>query len=571
VTARHHPGGSQPCLPPGARRRPNVLYVVWDDAGIAAWDAFGGLIETPNMKRLAARGLRYSQWHTPALSAATRSCLLTGRNCGAGGMPWGGPDGRDGREQGLAIPPEAATLAEILGGNGYRTYCVGQWQVRPPAAASLAGSYRTTWPLGRGFDRYYGFLGSQTSQWYPELVYDNQHVDPPYPPADGYHLTRDLADMAVEFIAGGAQIAPGRPWFCYLSFGANGAPHTGPREWTDKYRGRFEMGYDRYREIALGSMKRLGVVPESTGLAPVDGLGAGRVAACAGVVRPWRSLSDDQKRASNGLAESYAGLCSYTDRQVGRLLDYLEGSAQLADTIVVVCSANATGADRRAAGPAGENAFLASWPGDARTISRNGDLAAAGSYGQHPPGWAWAFRAPYNLLRQQSHGGSVASPLIISWPQEMREVAAGVRDQYHHAIDIVPTIIDCAAIDLPQVVNGHAQAPLHGVSMRYTFAAADVPSRRRVQRYAMPGARAIYHDGWKAVTRHGAALAGGNGAAGTWELYHAAADRAEIFDVAARYPEKAAELASQWETADELPDRAAAAGQLSRTRALVAK
>jgi arylsulfatase A-like enzyme len=534
--------GRQPTAPRGT---PNVLYIVWDDASIATWDAFGGLAETPAMKWLAGRGLRYSQWHTNALPSPTRCCLLTGRNAE--------PPGR--RGQSVIIRPEAGTLAEILGRNGYRSYCVGQWHHRPQPGAGTeprtrAGS-RRNWPLGRGFDRYYGFLGPSTSPWYPDLVYDNQHVDPPYPPADGYHLSRDLADMAMEFIREGPQSEPGRPWLCYLSFGTSGVPQATPREWADRYRGQFDMGYDRYREVVLGNMKRLGIVPESTMLTPAErhpepgGLADGYLA------RPWRSLTEDQRQLSSRLAESSAGLCSYTDHQVGRLLLYLQESGQLDDTIVVVCSANAASAGDRtgdatwtAGGPGrpgealSEGGFLAGWPGPAGNAASGGGQADDGW-----AGWAWAFRTPYNVPRQDSLGGSAASPLIISWPGEMEDVAGGVRDQYHHAVDVVPTILECADIDLPQTIKAHVQAPLHGVSMRYTFTAPDAPSARRTQLYQMPGARAIYHDGWKAATGEGRAGADG------WELYHVRADRAEIRNVAARYPEKVAELASLWEAA----------------------
>jgi arylsulfatase A-like enzyme len=491
--------------------RPNVLYVVWEDASIAAWDAFGGLIEMPNMKRLAARGLRYSQWHTPALSALTRSCLLTGRDGDAPRMAR--RTGRPG--PGRAVPPEADTLAEILAGTGYRAYCVGKWQLSAAEAFGMAGS-RRAWPLRRGFDRYYGFLGGQTSNWYPDLVYDNQYVDQPYPPADGYHLSRDLADTTVEFLRDGSRAAPGRPWLCYLSFGANDAPRSAPREWIDKYRGRFGMGYDRYREIVIGTMKRLGVVPESTELAPVDRWPARDPRSEARATRPWRSLSDEQRELCQRDAESYAGLCSYNDHQVGRVLDYLEETGQLADTIVVTCSANATGP--------GTNGF--------------------------PAGWAWAFRTPYNALRQQSPGGSVPSPLIISWPLQMRDVMGGLRDQYHHAADVVPTILDCAGLDPAGRAGGRADAPANGLSMHYTFAGAGTPSARLVQRYEAAAGRAIYAGGWKAIAGRGPAAARrGGAAAGTWELYHVAEDRAELHDLAASYPAKATELASLWDAA----------------------
>ncbi|HEV2244066.1 MAG TPA: sulfatase-like hydrolase/transferase, partial [Streptosporangiaceae bacterium] len=257
---------------------------------------------------------------------------------------------------------------------------------------------------------------------------------------------------------------------------------------------------------------------------------------------PWSSLTDEQQQLSSRLAESAAGLCSYTDHQVGRVLHWLGESGQLDDTIVVVCSANAAGAASapRTTGGPGQH-----WPPPAQAVHA---ASADQSGGDHSAGWASAFRTPYNSPRQESLGGSAASPLIISWPGEMGAVGGGVRDQYHHAVDIVPTILDCAGIDPPQTIRGHVQRPMHGVSMRYTFAAPDAPSARQTQLYQMPGSRAIYHAGWKAVAPDGP------GGTMRWELYHVSADRAETNNVAARYPEKVAELASQWAAADGRPE-----------------
>ena len=426
---------------------PNVLYIVWDDAAIAAWNAFGGLIDTPSMRWLAARGLRYSQWHTTAVSSSTRSSLLTGRDRDADAAG-GGPDEPD-----MIIPSEAATLAEILGATGYRTYCVGKWHLSP-AQAGAAASARGTWPLARGFDRYYGFLGSATSQWYPDLVYDDRVVDPPYSPAEGYHLSRDLADMAMEFIADGTGSAPGQPWLCYLAFGANGAP----REWARACRDRFAMGYDRYREIALGNMKRLGVVPEDTRLAAAYRHPA-RPAASEEPTRPWQSLSQEQMRFGCVLAESAAACCSFTDHQIGRLLGYLEESGLLQDTIVVACSAGAAEPGR-----CGEADFLAGW-------TPNADAAGeAADFDHLSAGWARAFWTPYSVPRHCSPGGST-TPLIISWAAGMQGVAGGVRDQYHHAVDLVPTILDCAGIE-PRAWSAAAR------SGRCTALACGTRSRR---------------------------------------------------------------------------------------------
>jgi arylsulfatase A-like enzyme len=510
---------------------PNVLYLVWDDAGIATWNAFGGLVETPAMKWLAGRGLRYSQWHTAALSSPTRCSLLTGRSCLAGGDTRSGWDQAACRDPGVIIPPDAATLAEVLRASGYRTYCLGKWHLspaEPPATTNARG-----WPLAHGFDRYYGFLGGQASQLYPDLVLDDRCVDPPYPPAEGYHLARDLADMAMEFIRDGRRAAPWQPWLCCLSFGGNDPPHAVPRDWATPYRGRFEMGYDRYREIALGNAKRLGLVPEYTGLAPAGGRPTRGAVPSGQPARPWHALTEEEKQLSSRAAESYAGLCAYTDHQIGRLLRYLDESAQLDDTIVVACSANAPAGGGRGAAPVKGDAEVGGVP-DGFTAT-DGDALCRGA--PLPPGWACAFRAPYSALRQYALGGTAPSPLIISWLPGMAEAAGGVRDQYHHAADIVPTICECAGIDPPRRAAG-ALAFLDGVSMRYTFTAPDAPTVRRTQVYLGPGGRAIHHDGWKAATGRR-----------RWELYHTAADRAETRDLAAARPRQLAELVALWRMA----------------------
>ncbi|HEX3924309.1 MAG TPA: sulfatase-like hydrolase/transferase, partial [Streptosporangiaceae bacterium] len=450
----------------------------------------------------------------------------------------GGPGDHAGRP-GSADGARAATLTEILSANGYHTYCVGQWHPSPPGAPGA--SSRESWPLACGFDRYYGFLG-RTNQWCPDLIYDNQAVDPPYAPAEGYHLSRDLAETAVDFIRDGLRAVPGQPWLCYLSFGASSGPHVAPQEWAEAYRGRFETGYDRYREIVLANMKRLGVVPEGTGLARADDHTARASDPGGHLVRPWHTLSDEQKRLGRRLAESAAGLCSFTDQQIGRVFDYLKDSGQLDDTIIVACSANATQA-AAPSGPLSESVGPADWPGPARTIGGPGDLADCGHL---LAGWARAFGTPYSMPRQSLVGGTAPSPLIISWPRLMRGAADGVRDQYHHAADLVPTILDCAAITPPPGSrDSRPPPPPAGVSMRYTFASPDAPTARLTQRYQTPDAGAFYHEGWKAV----APDAGPD----RWRLYHVTADRTETRDVADQYPARTAALAVQYQAATGRP------------------
>lgn len=310
--------------PTAPQDAPNVLYLVWDDTGIATWDCFGGLVEMPAMSRIAERGVRLSQFHTTALCSPTRASLLTGRNATTVGMATieefteGFPNA-NGR-----IPFDTALLSEALAEAGYNTYCVGKWHLTPLEESNLASTKRH-WPLSRGFERFYGFLGGETDQWYPDLVYDNHPVSPPATPEDGYHLSKDLADKTIEFIRDAKVIAPEKPWFSYVCPGAGHAPHHVFKQWADHYAGRFDMGYERYREIVLERQKSMGIVPGDTELSPVnpylDVKGPdGQEWPLQDTVRPWDSLNDDEKRLFSRMAEVFAGFLSYTDAQIGRIL-----------------------------------------------------------------------------------------------------------------------------------------------------------------------------------------------------------------------------------------------------------
>lgn len=536
-----------PYAPPQAKEgAPNVLYIVWDDTGIAAWDTFGGLIEMPNMKRIADKGLRYSNWHTTALCSPTRSCLLTGRNAHNNGMACivEGATGFPGSN--AVIPPENGTISEILSGSGYTTLCVGKWHLTPETESNMAGPKRT-WPTGRGFDRYYGFLGGETNQWYPDLTYDNHFTSQPYKPEEGYHLSKDLVDKAVEFIQDSQQIAPDKPWFMYLAFGANHAPHHTPKEWADKYKGKFDMGYEKYREIVLENMKKMGTVPKETELSPINPWPAPDVISEADVVLPWDTLSDDQKKLFTRMAEVYAGFSSYTDHESGRLFDYLEETGQLDNTVIVIVSDNGASGEGTPNGSVNENKFFNGWPDDLQeNLKYLDELGSPNTYNHYPTGWAWAFNAPYKMFKRYSLEGGIADPCIITWPKMMKRVAGQTRDQYHHAIDIVPTLLDCLEIDPPEFIKGFEQSPIQGVSMRYTFDKPDATSTRPAQYYAMLGTRAIYHQGWKAVARHGAISGVGHFMDDKWELYQTEKDRAEVHDLAAQQPEKLKEMVASW-------------------------
>jgi len=343
---------------------PNVLYLVWDDTGIATWDCFGGLVEMPAMQRIADRGIRLTQFHTTALCSPTRAALLTGRNPTTVGvasvlnMAQGYP-GHNGR-----IPAEAALCSEVLSENGWSTYAVGKWHLAPLEDCHAAGS-RRYWPLGRGFDRFYGFLDGMTDQWYPSLVSDSRPIDPPASPEQGYHLSKDLADNAIGFLRDHRAAAPTRPWFMYLCPGAGHSPHQVSTEWADRYRGRFDMGYERYREIVLANQKALGLLPADTDLSPMNPYsGATSVTGEpwpeGDIVRKWESLSDGEKRVSCRMAEVFAGFLSYTDEQIGRILDHLDATGQLNNTIVIVMSDNRR-QRRRWPQWRGQRAVAASW------------------------------------------------------------------------------------------------------------------------------------------------------------------------------------------------------------------
>src|SRR3954469_14483821 len=430
-----------PKAPEGA---PNVVYVVLDDVGFSAMQCYGGPIETPNIDRIVGQGVRYTQWHTTALCSPTRSCLLTGRNHTRNSMACiteaavGFPNASG------TIPPENGMLPEILGQLGWNTYMVGKWHLCPDAEMNLA-STRRNWPSGRGFERWYGFLGAETNQWYPDLVYDNHPVDQPSSPDEGYHLTTDLTDKAIEFITDAKVIAPNKPFFMYFCPGATHAPHHAPKEWIEKYRGRFDMGYEAYRELVFARQQEMGIFPEGAQLTPLnpyteetspEGLPWNQV----DVVRPWESLSDDEKALFCRMAEVYAGFMSHPDHEIGRLLAFLEELGERENTIVVFVSDNGASGEGGPNGSVNENKFFNGIPD---TIEENlqylDDLGSTRTYNHYPVGWAWAFNTPFKMWKRYNFEGGVADPLIVPWPKGI-EARGELRRQFMHATDIVPTM-----------------------------------------------------------------------------------------------------------------------------------
>lgn len=542
----------EPFMPPSAKEdAPNVLYIVWDDVGFGALDCYGGAIETPNMSRIAKAGLRYTNFHTTALCSPTRACLLTGRNATSNGMACiseftTGYPGSNGR-----VPFENAMIPQVLVDEGYSTYHLGKWHLTPDYDNHAAGS-RRQWPLGRGFERFYGFLGGETNQWYPLLIQDNQAVDQPSMPEDGYHFSNDIADHALQYIRDGNAAAPGKPWFMYFSPGAAHAPHHVSKEWADKYKGKFDMGYERYREETLARQIEMGLIPEGTELPPLNPYMDVKGPKGQGwpeqdIVRPWDSLSDDEKKLFSRMAEVYAGFVSHCDDQIGRLLDYLEESGQLDNTIVVVVSDNGASGE---GGPNGTVNEMKFFNGVIDSIEQNlkqlDELGSPKTYNHYPNGWAQAFCAPFKMYkRYANYEGGTADPLILSWPKGIK-ARGEIRHQYCHAIDIVPTLYDCMGIKAPEVVHGYVQSEIEGVSFAHTFDDADAPTHKIHQLYSMLGTRGVWYQGWHASTVHPSMSGWGGFEQDRWELFNMEEDRNQMRDLAAQHPEKLEEMKNLW-------------------------
>lgn len=524
---------------------PNILFVLYDDTGLAAWSPFGGGINMPTLQKLADNGLMYSQWHTTALCSPTRSTLLTGRNHhltgnaaiteGANGFP--GAHGR--------IPAECATIGQILQDAGWSTFWLGK-NHNVPEQDICSGGSRSQWPLAKGFDRYYGFLGGETNNWYPDLVNDNHFIEQPYGPEDGYHLSKDLADQAIGMIRDQKASNPSKPWYMWFCPGANHAPHHAPADYIAKYAGKFDEGYEAYREWALPRMIAKGVIPEGTELTPLNFLPEG-VASPGDYVRPWAELNADEKKLFSRLMEVYAGFSEYTDAQVGRIIEYLEASGQLENTIVLYAADNGASGEGSPNGSVNENKFFNGYPDELEENLKLIDvLGGPDTYEHYPTGWAAATSAPFKMFKRYSeYSGGTCDPLVISWPKGIK-ARGEVRHQYHHSTDIVPTILEACGLEMPTVYKGAEQYPLSGVSMVYSFDAPEAPTQKKVQYYAMLGTRGIWADGWKAVAVHAPLTSKGNFDQDEWELYHVDVDRAEANNLAAEHPEKLQELIALW-------------------------
>ena len=524
---------------------PNILIVLYDDTGLAAWSPYGGGITMPTLDRLADNGVAYTQWHTTALCSPTRSTFLTGRNHhvnrsaaiteGSNGFP--GAAGR--------LPAECATIGQVLQDNGYSTFWIGKNHNVPEEDISAGGS-RSEWPLSKGFDRFYGFLGGETNNWYPDLVEDNRFIEAPYSPEEGYHLSKDLADQALRMLRDQHSATPSKPWYMWFCPGANHAPHHAPQEYIEKYQGKFDDGYEAYREWVLARMIERGVMPEGTDLTPLNPLPE-EIANEVDFVRPWGELNNDEKKLFARMAEVFAGFSEYTDVQVGRIIDYLEQTGQLDNTLIFYCADNGASGEGSPNGSVNENKFFNGYPDElSENMQYLDTLGSPETYNHYPTGWAAAFSAPFQMFKRYAQfAGGTCDPLVIHWPKGIK-AKGEMRHQYHHSTDIVPTILDVTGLEMPTVYRGVEQYPLNGVSMRYSFDAADAPTEKKRQYYAMLGTRGLWQDGWKASALHAPISGKGHFEDDKWELYHVDEDRAESRNLADEHPEKLKELIDAW-------------------------
>jgi arylsulfatase A-like enzyme len=429
------------------------------------------------------------------------------------------------------ISDHAATVAEVLRDEGFATFAVGKWHLCTMTDASAAGPY-DQWPCQRGFDRFYGFLEGETDQFHPELVYDNHSIEPPSTPEEGYHLSEDLVDQAIRFIHDSVSIRPDRPFFTYLAFGAMHAPHQAPAAYLEKYRGRFDAGWDVAREQWFARQQEMGLLPPGTELAPRNP-----------GVEAWDSLPDNQRQLAARLQEAFAAFLEHADDQVGRLVEALDRLDRLDNTLILLLSDNGASQEGGPFGVTHEMKyfnFLAESPDEA--VAHLDDIGGPHSHANYPWGWAQAGNTPFKWYKQNTHEGGVHVPLIVHWPERIKD-GGSLRHQFHHVSDLVPTIYEALGVEAPSLYRGLEQIPVSGMSLAYSFDGPDEPDRKHVQYFEMMGHRAIYADGWKAVTRHQPGVPFEDD---VWELYHLDRDRSECHDLAGELPDKVTEMVDLW-------------------------
>lgn len=513
-----------------SKQAPNVLLIVLDDVGFAHLGCYGSTIATPNIDRLAAEGLRYTNFHTTAMCSPTRASLLTGCNHHAVGMGiiadmCTGYPGYLGE-----IREDAATLPEILVPAGYSAFALGKWHLTRAREMTQAGPFRQ-WPLGRGFERFYGFLYSLVDQWHPELVRDNSFIETPVDPA--YHLSEAMVDEAIGMIHAARAADSDRPFFGYVAFGACHSPHQAPASFIDAYRGAFDEGWDVIRERWHARQIELGISPPDSKLSPRNP-----------EVLPWADLTGDERRVCARHQEVFAGFLTHTDAQVGRLIDWLDDAGLADDTLVILLSDNGASAEGGAFGHINlRRHFQLHEEALGEHLPVLDELGSDRHWNTYPAGWGHAGNTPHKWFKMQTHGGGVRDPLVVRWPRRIRD-GGTICHQFSHCADIAPTILEAAGVAPPQTLKGKPAVPMQGTSMAYTFDTPEAATRKRVQHFELLGNRGIWADGWKAVTRH---FEGDDYDAETWELYHLDRDFSEVDDLAATHPEKLAALKALWE------------------------
>jgi len=514
--------------PPGS---PNIVYCVLDDVGYSDFGCYGSEIATPNIDRLAAGGLRYTNFHTTSLCSPTRAALLTGRNHHAVGMgtlanfDMGYPGYRG------MITKDAALMPEILRGIGYNSFAVGKWHLTPMHHTGPSGPF-DQWPTQRGFDRYYGFMDGAMNQWEPFLTEDNHHVATPDDP--NYHLSTDITNRALSMITSQKSLAPEKPFFLYMAFGAGHSPHHVPKEMIDEYVPIFEKGWDVTRDERIARQKAMGIIPQDTVLPPRNP-----------GVRAWTELNADEKRLFVRFQAAYAAMLTHTDQQIGRVIDTLETIGQLTNTIFIVMSDNGASQEGSQFGTMHQGRYFERAPMTLeQSIEKIDEIGETQWFNNYPLGWAMAGNTPCKFYKQNTHGGGVRDPLVMHWPAGFDKSEAGtLRHQFHHVSDVSPTMLEVIGLGLPKVMNCVDQMPLHGTPMTYTFAGASAPTKKKVQHFEMLGHRGIVADGWKAVTLH---LPRTTMDQDVWELYDLNTDFSETNDLAAANPDKLRELEALW-------------------------
>jgi arylsulfatase A-like enzyme len=532
---------SKPYWPPQVvppKGAPNVLLIMTDDQGYGVSGTFGGVVPTPSMDRIAKMGLRYTQFHSTALCSPTRAALITGRNHHSVGFGIISEQSTGYPGYDSAIGVENATIGEILKENGYATSWFGKNHNTPSYQYSAAGPFNQ-WPNGMGFDYFYGFMGGETDQWTPFLFRNTTQVFP-WVGKPGYNLTTDLADDAIQYMKQLNAAAPDKPFFLYYVPGGTHSPHQPTKEWVEKFKGKFDMGWNALRDQIFANQKRLGVIPANTVLTPWPA-----------ELKKWDTLSPEEKKLFARQAEVFAAYVAYTDHEIGRVIQAVEDMGKLDNTLIIYISGdNGTSPEGTAVGTPNQ---MTAYNGIlnlpvAEQMKAYEAWGSAATYPHMAVAWSWAFDTPFKWTKEvASHFGGTRQGMAIAWPNRIKD-AGGVRTQFHHIIDIVPTILEVTGIQAPMMVDGIGQKPIEGVSMAYTFdkANANAPSRRRTQYFEMFANRAIYHDGWIAATTPpvppwlmGTAKLPEDVLNGyKWELYNIAQDYSESNDLAAKMPEK---------------------------------